>query len=234
MAAAPCIYSNIKYGKPRNPEANHIVGETEETVSDKYGRYLSATYSPNAEEPWKIRYDEPYRKYTYKRNSIVDEKSDKELEPKINEILGEMNKQGRKTDFEKAVFLHDYIRDHCKYDWGTLVDFYTDFRTHLGDYGRRTGNAYGCLIDGKAICGGIAEAYMLLLTRVGVECRVIFGNAYGMGHAWNVVKINGQWYHVDVTWDLSFHTTHGKYRWFMLSEEEISKDHNDFKMALKD
>lgn len=54
---------------------------------------------------------------------------------------------------------------------------------------------YGCLINGVTRCVGYASGYMFLLKSMGVECRFIGSN----GHAWNQVKINNNWYNIDIT-----------------------------------
>ncbi len=58
----------------------------------------------------------------------------------------------------------------------------------------------------SALCSGYATAYAYLLQRLGVEATIILGMAgYSggalEGHVWNIVKIGGSWYEVDVTWD---------------------------------
>ena len=106
---------------------------------------------------------------------------------------------------------------------------YIGCETHFCSNTAQAHSSCGCLIDGKAVCDAILDVYRILLTIAGVECGKVFGWGNGIKHEWNIVKIEGQWYHVDVTWDLSSKAIHGKYKWFMLSEEEISKDHSHFK-----
>lgn len=193
VAITSHIY-NTKFTKPRNPIENNIIGVTDERVNEAYD--------------------------THER--IFSYSSDRSLEEKIDEILEEMNKRDCNTDFEKAVFLHDYICDHCKYPIvGPVIDRVTSFKTHFEP--PHIYEAHGCLLNGKAVCAGIADAYSLLLTRAGVECKVVSGHWTVLGHDWNIVKINDHWYHVDVTWDSSHPAPHGRYKWFMLTEEEISQ-----------
>lgn len=199
---------NIHFSKPRNPIENNIKGETDEKIKS----YVTSDYSDIDRELRKVYYEE----YC---GSTCKEK----LKLKISEILQEMDRKGCKTDYEKALFLHDYIYKHCKYDFAAVIDIITHNKTHF--HSERVHYPPACLLDGNAVCSGMAMAYSLLLNTAGVECKYVFGLAKGFGHAWNIVKINGQWYHVDVTWDLFFKAMHGKYKWFMLTEEEISKDH---------
>lgn len=53
---------------------------------------------------------------------------------------------------------------------------------------------YGCLIKGLTRCVGYASGYMFLLKSMGVECGYVGSN----GHSWNQVKINNNWYNIDI------------------------------------
>lgn len=108
---------------------------------------------------------------------------------------------------------------------GRAIDFFANTNRFRGK-----GCHYesGCLLYNRAVCSGISQAYALLLNRAGVECKCISGVSYGMDHAWNIVKIGKYWYHVDLTWDLLFKAAHGKYAWFMCTDQEIRKDHSDY------
>lgn len=236
--ATPCIYNNVKYGRPRNPIETHIKGESDKKINTYDSSYITCSdlYVTNLEN-WEYYFNTldhlSCKAITRKQDRFEDDETQIDnLKGKITEILNEMNIGGHQTDFEKAIFLHDYICDHCKYPIGTVIDAITHHRTNFDPPSSNEMTA--CLLIGKAKCYAIAKAYMTLLKCAGVECRCIFGDgqSFGrsLGHSWNIVKINGQWYHVDVTWDLFLKATHGRYKWFMLSEEEISKDHDGFIM----
>ena len=73
-------------------------------------------------------------------------------------------------------------------------------------------SAYGALVmnssgnSNYAVCDGYALAFEYLLQQVGIECAFVGGSAGNSeadmgGHAWNIVKINGEWYEIDSTWD---------------------------------
>ncbi len=61
-------------------------------------------------------------------------------------------------------------------------------------------NAFGVLCKGYGVCESYAEAFQMLCHMVGIECTGVIGFA-GEGHKWNAVKIDGEWYQCDVTWD---------------------------------
>ena len=60
-------------------------------------------------------------------------------------------------------------------------------------------NAYGSLVEKKAVCQGYALAFMMIAKDNGLQCKMVM-NGQGT-HAWNVVKVGKRWYNVDVTWD---------------------------------
>ena len=93
------------------------------------------------------------------------------------------------SQLDKAFALHDWLTDHAYYD---LTFSY---------YGPE-----GVLLHGTGVCQSYSEAYKLLLAEVGIDCQVLTGHARRIdgtmeSHAWNLVKIDGKWKHVDVTWD---------------------------------
>ena len=109
-------------------------------------------------------------------------------EAKIAEALSWID-EDEMSAFEVAQALHDYLVRTCVYDLTA--------ETATGP--TVSHSAYGALTCGTAVCQGYALAYKLLLTRAGVPC--VFVTSTSMNHAWNMVQIDGGWYHVDSTWD---------------------------------
>lgn len=142
-------------------------------------------------------------------------KAKQNLEAKVGGILNDMPESA--TDYELELYINDYLIDNCEYDKKNA-------QRH---------NAYGALVDGKAVCDGYSKAFQLLCNRIGLECVGIEGTAVDFnvangessdGHMWNCVKIGGEWYHVDVTWnDSGDHIQH--YLYLNLTTEEIANDH---------
>ena len=121
------------------------------------------------------------------------------LEQKLTEIMQEVRSDW--SDLTKAMYLHDYIAVHCEYD-STLT-----FR-----------DAYRMLINGTGVCQGYTLAYRLLLDRVGIKSGTVTSDS--MNHVWNLIQIDGNWYHVDVTWDDPTQDRIGRvtHRYFCTSE----------------
>lgn len=94
------------------------------------------------------------------------------------------------SDVEKALLLHDRLAVWCEYDYANYV---------AGSIPRESYNAYGVLANKTAVCMGYALAYDYLLLQVGIDSYYCSSDA--LNHAWNIVYINGEKYHIDVTWD---------------------------------
>ncbi|MCM1287653.1 MAG: dockerin type I domain-containing protein [Clostridium sp.] len=145
---------------------------------------------------------------------------------KIDEIVALID--NNMTDLEKALFIHDYLILNCtyakaEYDAGTLYTV-----PHVYD-------AYGCIVNGYAVCMGYAEAYRLLLREVGIECE--YCGSADMDHAWNIIKIDNEWYHVDVTWDDNCNGIDSKivqHKYFLLSDNEMqNRGHYNWTNTIK-
>lgn len=107
----------------------------------------------------------------------------------VRQVLDSVITDGM-TDYDKELALHDYLVSHCRYSEDTMQEPESDIY-----------RAYGALVDGNAVCNGYAEAMQLLLMCVGVNTRFVIGTADGVDHAWNLVELDGNWYHMDATWD---------------------------------
>jgi len=59
--------------------------------------------------------------------------------------------------------------------------------------------AYSALVRGEANSEGVAFAYVELCRQLGVDCRIVYGQLDWREHCWNIVKIDGSYYHVDVS-----------------------------------
>ena len=92
------------------------------------------------------------------------------------------------TDVEKALVIHDRIITWT--DYGYCGDYTTDSICFTAE---------GPLLTHEGVCSGYAKLYRYLLCNVGIASQYVTSSA--MDHAWNIININGQWYHVDTTWD---------------------------------
>ncbi len=120
------------------------------------------------------------------------------------------------TDVEKALLLHDRLAVLCEYDYERLQN---------GTMPDDSYDAYGVFVNETAVCQGYAEAYKYLLKQVGIESFLCSSEA--LNHAWNIVLIDGQYYHVDVTWDDPVWDIGGRVRHtnFLRSSEAFLQSH---------
>ena len=86
------------------------------------------------------------------------------------------------SDMEKEIKIIEWLVQNCRYQ-------------SKSDWSRST--AYSCIILGKAQCAGYADAFLQTAKLCGLDARYIHNSS----HAWNLVKLDGDWYHVDVTWE---------------------------------
>lgn len=93
------------------------------------------------------------------------------------------------SEYQTVVNYHDYIVTNTVYGF---IE---------GEDDKLSYTASGALLKGKAVCNGYAEAMELLLLCSGFDSYMAFGNTAEGSHAWNIVNIGGEWYHVDTTWD---------------------------------
>lgn len=85
---------------------------------------------------------------------------------------------------------------------------------------------YGALYDGFALCEGYSRAFQYVMHRLGYQCLIVSGDAGGP-HAWNMIELDGEWYHIDLTFDDPTGTDENNisYNYFLITDEQISQDH---------
>nr|WP_300807707.1 transglutaminase domain-containing protein [uncultured Acetatifactor sp.] len=82
-------------------------------------------------------------------------------------------------------------------------------------------SAYSALVGGRSVCAGYARAFQYIMQELGVPCYYCTGYA-GEDHAWNIVKIDGVYQNVDVTWD---DTEEPTYNYFNKTDRELAATH---------
>ena len=136
-------------------------------------------------------------------------------------------------DYEKATRLHDEIAYMVEYDY----DAAAEIMAAQGDLEKEAAakkypyvhTAYGALVEKKAVCDGYSSAYQYLLYKVGILSHIATGwgtdsNGTYQAHAWNLVKLDGDWYYTDLTWD---DQTSGLFHsYYNITAEMLEKDHS--------
>ena len=152
--------------------------------------------------------------------AVKRREADKMQQAAIERIVSSIVKQGM-SEYDTAKALHDYIVLHTAYD----------MRYYSGEAPDSAYTAFGALVDGTAVCQGYALAYQALLTYCGIECQYVSGVVRSGRHGWNIVSIDGEWYHVDTTWDDPTPDRKGyvRYNYFLKSDAVMSRDHHNWK-----
>ena len=138
-------------------------------------------------------------RYRYNNNNIIltilpdyifdsveqDNKARLFMQEKINEYVVLTSQFD--SPLEKLLAVHDKMVENYKYDYSATSDDILPF------------HAYGIFKNNTAVCQGYAQAYYMILRELGIEAN--FCRSDSINHLWNYVKLDGKWYHVDVTWD---------------------------------
>ena len=121
------------------------------------------------------------------------------------------------NDFEREEYINNYIIDNCRYD---------EEAAENDDVQGNENDSYGALVDGKAVCEGYARAFQLLCNKANIDCVLLSGTTDSANHAWNGVKIGGDWYQIDVTWnDTDGENNYAENDYFNLTDDLMFKDH---------
>ncbi len=124
------------------------------------------------------------------------------------------------TDREKVAAVYDWIIQNARYD---------DENYYAGTIPPESYMLVGIMNKGIGVCSGYASTFDFFMEVLGIPCKYVDGIADGEGgwggHAWNMVTLDHQEYWLDVTWDdcLGGSSSDGQY--FLISYEEMSKDH---------
>lgn len=148
-----------------------------------------------------------------KLRATVREELQKEIESYLDLIAGVS------TDYEKELILHDAIAERITYAYTSSGAPESERWAHsiVGVFSKE---------HYSAVCEGYAKAFQLLLNAAGIENIYIVGMGNGQGHAWNQVKIAGEWYYVDLTWNDT--GDRKNYRYFNVDDSVFLKNHTTF------
>ncbi|SET40952.1 transglutaminase domain-containing protein [[Clostridium] polysaccharolyticum] len=112
---------------------------------------------------------------SYRETKEQTQKVNKTIKSKLNSM-----NLDKVSDYQKIKKIHNFIVNRVSYD-----QKYTKY------------TAYDALYKKEAVCQGYALLFYKMATEAGIPCRIVTSAS----HAWNIVKLEDKWYHVDVTWD---------------------------------
>ena len=129
----------------------------------------------------------------------------KALNTKVRAMLKKVSQWDSQS--EKVEKIHDAINRRCRYDSASY---------RSGRLAADSGSAYGSLVRGRSVCAGYAEAFQLVALKAGLKSRYVCNGS----HAWNLVRIGGRWYHIDLCWD---DTSGCKRKYFLKGGKTMAK-----------
>ena len=144
----------------------------------------------------------------------------KTVSKRVNQIMKSCIKQNM-SNYDKVKAVHNWLIRNVKYDY---------YRLQTGTIPKVSHTAKGALIKKVAVCDGYAHAFQMIMNKLKIPCKFVVGRSQGVGHGWNMVKLGGKWYHVDVTFDdpivnNSNTNTKPRYTYFLKSSATMSKSH---------
>ena len=138
---------------------------------------------------------------------VIDDKG----YPTVENVVADLKAQCEKTcttDYEKAVWFNDWLVENCRYD---------------SSYSYCAPE--GALARGSGTCEAYHRAYVMLLNSVGIATDRISGD----GHVWTGVQLDGNWYHIDTTWDDAGYEDNSvdlQHLYFGLNDELMNQIHS--------
>lgn len=140
-----------------------------------------------------------------------------------------------KTDFDKVLAIHDKIIDD--YDYWQLYDNEGNEIFDSSDYPQITSSPMAFFLYGKATCVGYSQLFGAVMEKLGIETEYCTNE----NHIWNLVRVDGKWYHIDTTHDDPIYTTStdeggtkrvyykgARHKYFLVSEETMLADSGRF------
>lgn len=172
--------------------------------------YTYTQYTRNEE----VQYITFSGRYTYDAGEVARRQKiiDAEVERRVGDLMGYDEYETVKRVYEDLILSTDYSMDSPDNQ-----------------------NICSVFLDKKSVCNGYAKAAQYLLNDLGIPCIIVNGRTNGDSHAWNIVQIDGAYYHMDATWgDPSYYSSAESekegapnidYSYLCVTDAEIRKNH---------
>ena len=147
------------------------------------------------------------------------EEQDKETLQMAKEVLESIMKDGM-TPFEKEDAVYQWMCKNIKYDDGSMSAIPT-----AGEYCDRP---YGVLKNKRAVCVGYATTFRLFMEMLDIPCKVVHDTE--LSHSWDLIKLDDDWYHVDLTFDNN-DGSGGSYRNFNMSDTIAQRNGHEWEQS---
>lgn len=133
-------------------------------------------------------------------NRKQSEQCDSQLKRALEDAVWEIDKNAK---YDKVILMgiSRYLQRNVKYDMDEL-----NSSAHGKSKSPMSHNAYGELVNHLAVCDGFSNAYALIAQYFGMKCMLVEGKSSyhrssKIDHAWNIVEYEGEYFHVDSTWE---------------------------------
>lgn len=170
--------------------------------------------------------------YTYTRYTMGDELVGLEFAP--NYTMEEEQKDQYQAQVDAVVSewlggisFHDSDYDKAKYVFETLIQ-----NVDYVEGAPENQNILSAFLYRETVCQGYASATQYLLRQLGIPSTIVSGYANGQAHAWNLVELDGEYYHMDTTWGNSTYLGSDSreekfvnYSFLCMTDKEISNTH---------
>lgn len=136
-----------------------------------------------------------------------------EIDQVVDEIVQGINADA--TDYEKTKYVYDYLTTNVEYSVES----------------EENQNIISVFLNGSTVCQGYSCATQYLLKKLGISSTILNGTANGEAHAWNLVRMEGEYYYLDTTWGNANYQkedtagTFPNYGYFAITTEEMQKTH---------
>lgn len=125
-------------------------------------------------------------------NYFTTAAQEREMDQEVSRVLSSLALDG-KSQKEKIDAIYNYLIRNVKY----VSDAELADESNVIKY-----SSYAALVQHNAVCQGFAGAFYRLCLESGIDSRIISSEA--MNHAWNIVELEGSYYHLDATWDINW------------------------------
>ena len=191
-----------------DPSRGEWIDYTSECASSDYTFTMTATGTYNFRfYVMDMTAGVPYLRVNF--NISVSDDKYPSVDSIVRSAVAECNSKTDGSEYAKALWLHDWLLDQLEYD-KTL----------------KWSSAESALTRGLGTCQSYESAYAKLLTAAGIENSET-RDTYD-GHTWNAMKLDGQWYQTDCTWDDSsdnWYSFDQRHLYFGLTDELMAIAH---------
>lgn len=214
---APWLCRITGVGKGYSTMRRHMESKPAPTPDPAYPDRVE--FNPPNEEDMSIYDTSAIRAAWDQGDPSVLSEYDRAVYDSAERVLNEVLTDGM-SDLEKETAIYRWLVDNVDYDWR--------HQDIMAQTPRSAYEPYGGLVDRMAVCLGYAASFQLLCDLAGVECITVVGAAFENDgdHAWNMVRLDGAWYCVDVTWDANgreqLGDRYGQWRYFNITSDRMA------------